>query len=186
MITLALLVPTAMLDGVTPNNIGSNFQQGADCQFGITPSGHASCSGAPYATHAYIVINVLWNVVGLFVISTLGANAFTIVSTATVPLNALVYAIPGMPAYKPASGWTAGGLLSVLAGVAVFQYYSEMRQEAMARIPLIHQWCHAVKSRFWNGVVERDDSASIARIGSVYQYQTLGSPNPQPEQVPSK
>lgn len=145
-ITLALLVPMAMLDGVPPSEVGANLANGASCQFGINPPGKSSCEGAPYATHAYILVNIVWNVVAIFVISTVGANVYTIVSTATVPVNALVFAIPGMPAYKPASGWTAGGFIVVLIGVVVFQFFTDLRDEAAAGFPRVRRAFHSLYS----------------------------------------
>lgn len=123
LVTLVLLVPQALLAGVTASDIGANIERGADCQFGKTPAGELQpCTGAPYATHAFILTNILWTIAAAFVIATLGANSFQLAATATVPLNVLVYTIPGMPAYRAVTLWDAVGLTLVLLGIVAFQF----------------------------------------------------------------
>ena len=134
-VTLVLLVPQALLAGVSAGDVGNNIERGAKCQFGMTPAGDDSCMGAPYATHAFIVTNVLWTLSAAFVISTLGANSFQLASTATVPFNALIYAIPQMPAHKPISGWSAGGLGMIFSGMVLFQFFNSRYCSCLARPP---------------------------------------------------
>lgn len=138
--TFLLIIPTALLAGIAPSEVGQNLLQGAQCQFGMTPPGDASCAAAPFATHAYILVNIIWNIVGVFVISCVGASANVLVSTATIPLNLMIFAIPGMPAYKPTTSWAACGFVFVTIGLLCFQFYRDLHENGPRWMSRVQQW----------------------------------------------
>ena len=139
-LTLILLVPSAMIDGMEVSSMNDNLKRGAQCEFGITPVGDDPCTLAPYYTHGYIFVNILWNVLGIFVINKAGSNVYFILMTATVPLAALLFGIPGVPSYKPATGYTGGGLIIILIGVIIYKYYTELSKEYHDGFPTLKQW----------------------------------------------
>lgn len=135
-VTLALLVPGAILDGTPADGIGDDLARGAACEFGVTPPGDAqSCALAPLATHAFIAVNTLWNVMSVTVLAGAGANVAFLISTFTLPLAACVFALPFMPRRKDVTAWTFLGMVLITAGLLVYRFGGELRAAAVCRFP---------------------------------------------------
>jgi hypothetical protein len=114
-------------------------------QFGVTPSGSpTNCTLAPLFTHVYIFVNLFWNVCFVTFLAKFGANANILVGTVLLPVNALIFAIPFIPNSRPVTAYTGsvilcfksirlrhvsagGGLIVILFGVVVYQYWNKVR-----------------------------------------------------------
>lgn len=124
-----LYVPAVFLSGEATSfaDVGSAFIRGAQCQFGTTPPGDApnSCMMAPVFTHAYIFVNIVWNLTGVAAVKRLpgGASTQVLLGTLVVPLATCVFSIPGMPSYQPTSWATGAGLALVVAGVVLYRHH---------------------------------------------------------------
>lgn len=134
--TLALLVPSALLDSIAVSDLGSNLARGAQCEFGVTPDGDTkSCTLAPVFTHLFIVVNTGWNVMFCLILASAGANVNFLISTLTLPIAACVFALPFVPNHKPVTGYTFLGLFLIVVGLSIYSRWNEMRDAAERRFP---------------------------------------------------
>ena len=139
--TLVMLVPAAALDGTPPDSLGDNLSRGASCEFGITPIGEKnSCALAPLFTHAFIIVNTLWNVMSVSVLATAGANVNFLIATFTLPMAACVFALPFMPNNKPVTVWTFLGMLLITTGLLVYKFGPELRELLLRRTDGLRNW----------------------------------------------
>lgn len=155
--TLVMLVPGAALDGIAPDSLSDNLSRGASCEFGITPNSEKnSCTFAPLFTHAFIIVNTLWNVMVIPVLASAGANVNFLISTFTLPLAACVFALPFMPNNKPVTVWTFLGMLLITSGLLIYKFGIELCEILLRRCDGLQNWLASVMNPrplplFWRG-----------------------------------
>lgn len=139
-LTLILLIPSAMIENIQPQDLGDKLLRGAQCQFGITPDGDASCTLAPVFTHLFILLNTGWNVANIFFLAVAGANTNIIAATLVTPLALIVFALPFMPSFKPVTGYTFLGLLLNMTGIAIYRSWPELKAEIRGGFPTVKSY----------------------------------------------
>lgn len=163
--TLVMLVPGAALDGTPPDSLGNNLSRGASCQFGITPDGEKnSCTLAPLFTHAFIIVNTLWNVMAVSVLATAGANVNFLISTFTLPLAACIFALPFMPNNKPVTVWTFLGMLLITSGLLVYKFGPEQREIFIRRCDGLRNWLASAINPHPLPLFQRGDSGAYQAV----------------------
>ena len=124
-----LLAPLQMIPGVgSPNGISfneiiTNFQGGFNCCFGIGDE----CTGkyTLLLITGYCLANFIFNTTGLFLMKHASANLNSLTYAVLLPVTTVTFSFKFLGPYRESLNYyTIAGLVLVLAGVSLYHYYS--------------------------------------------------------------
>jgi CRT-like, chloroquine-resistance transporter-like len=120
-----LLIPSALASGVAISDIGSNLKAGALCLAGVNTAANDDCSTAALYSSLYIVANIGYNILIILILKYGSSNILWMSLTFNVPASALIFAIPGIPGYKPLNWSVGAGLPIIMAGLIAYRFYDQ-------------------------------------------------------------
>ena len=127
--SLPLSVPAGMTSSppVPPHELPQNIWDGIKCYLGIatiTTGCHPDdqCHLAPLYVNVFLVFNVCFNILIVYVLKYGSANVLFMASTVMVPIGNLAFALPFMPGSTPLKDSDIAGLLVILLGLVTYRF----------------------------------------------------------------
>jgi len=124
-----LSVPAGMTSSppVPPHELPQNIWDGIKCYLGIatiTTGCHPDdqCHLAPLYVNVFLVFNVCFNILIVYVLKYGSANVLFMASTVMVPIGNLAFALPFMPGSTPLKDSDIAGLLVILFGLVTYRF----------------------------------------------------------------
>jgi len=124
-----LSVPAGMTSSppVPPHELPQNIWDGIKCYLGIatiTTGCHPDdqCHLAPLYVNVFLVFNVCFNILIVYVLKYGSANVLFMASTVMVPIGNLAFTLPFMPGSTPLKDSDIAGLLVILLGLVTYRF----------------------------------------------------------------
>lgn len=121
---LPLLVPSAFADGLNMETLGPNLKNGFKCFTGVDPTPEDNCAKAPLFAMLYIGVNLIYNILIILILKFGSSNVLWLSLVAAVPIQNFIFAIPGVPSYKPLTGFVIAGLPIIMFGLVTYRFHS--------------------------------------------------------------
>jgi len=127
-----LTIPAGMATGILPSELPANIWDGIKCYLGIstiTGGCHPDdlCSESPLYVNIYLVFNVAFNILLVFVLKFGSANVLFMAATIMVPIGNLAFALPFIPGSMPLHDSDIAGLLVILLGLVTYRFGSSFK-----------------------------------------------------------
>mmetsp|Transcript_18837 Transcript_18837/g.38033 ORF Transcript_18837/g.38033 Transcript_18837/m.38033 type:complete len:631 (+) Transcript_18837:79-1971(+) len=127
-----LTIPAGMATGILPSELPSNIWDGIKCYLGIstiTGGCHPDdlCSESPLYVNIFLVFNVAFNILLVFVLKFGSANMLFMAATIMVPIGNLAFALPLIPGSMPLHDSDIAGLLVILLGLVTYRFGSSFK-----------------------------------------------------------
>ena len=127
-----LTIPAGMATGVLPSDLPANVWDGVKCYFGIstiTGGCHPDdlCSESPIYVNIFLLFNVAFNILLVFVLKFGSANVLFMAATIMVPIGNLAFALPFVPGSMPLQDSDIAGLLVILFGLVTYRFGSKFK-----------------------------------------------------------
>mmetsp|Transcript_17363 Transcript_17363/g.40381 ORF Transcript_17363/g.40381 Transcript_17363/m.40381 type:complete len:502 (-) Transcript_17363:35-1540(-) len=128
--SVPMSVPAGMASSPTiwPDELPSNIIDGVLCYFGLNSidSGcHPDhCEGSPLFVNLFLVFNILFNILLIFMLKYGSSNVLFLSSTVMVPLGNLIFALPFIPGHTPLKDSDVAGLLLIMSGLVAYRFGS--------------------------------------------------------------
>jgi drug/metabolite transporter (DMT)-like permease len=135
LIAIPLSFPTAWVQGLPMSEIWSNMVGGFWCYCGYNsivdinnPMGLPldECAKAPYYVTAYLIVNVVYNLLMVLVLKLGSANILWMASTIIVPVGNVVFSFDFMPGHQPLKFWDLVGLVVIMIGLVIYRFSNEV------------------------------------------------------------
>lgn len=126
MFVFLLLPLVTQSRGIPLNGLGTHLAMGWDCFRGLTPACGSDCTGAPLLPVLYVMVNLLFNISALNLISQAGNMVFSLVMSGIVPLTMWAFTLPipvvvGVLGTPPMLGMNfPAGTLLLTAGLLIY------------------------------------------------------------------
>mmetsp|Transcript_7888 Transcript_7888/g.17119 ORF Transcript_7888/g.17119 Transcript_7888/m.17119 type:complete len:640 (-) Transcript_7888:89-2008(-) len=124
-----LSVPAGMTSNppVTPMELPKNIWDGIKCYLGtgtIDAGCHPDdkCMEAPLYVNMFLVFNVCFNILIVYILKFGSANVLFMASTVMVPIGNLAFAMPFMPGSTPLKDSDVAGLMVILFGLVTYRF----------------------------------------------------------------
>lgn len=124
-----LSVPAGMTSAppVTPAELPKNIWDGIKCYLGtgtIDSGCHPDdkCHEAPLYVNVFLVFNVCFNILIVYILKFGSANVLFMASTVMVPIGNLAFALPFMPGSTPLKDSDIAGLMVILFGLVTYRF----------------------------------------------------------------
>jgi len=155
-----LLYPSALAQGISAGDVWTNVYHGLLCAGGHNTVTHGDdpddCSMGPVFLPIYLMFNLAYNVLIIYLLKYGGSNILWLSITATVPLVNVVFTIPGVPDGQAAHWENWVGLVLIMGGLITYRFWDKL---VKAYFP---QWAPQKQAyKTLNGDVE-----SLGRSGS--------------------
>lgn len=126
--SIILLYPSAFTENLAANQVWQNLADGAKCLVAINPTKSDHCSNAPWLVALYCVANIGYNILIIILLRVGGANLLWLVLTAIVPLGALTFTLPFIPASNRSQiNWEIFvGLFVIMAGLVIYRFWDRI------------------------------------------------------------
>lgn len=133
LVSIPLSVPSGYSVNVPVEDLGANLWNGTRCYAGVNSiangtvlHGHAlpgdSCAMSPLYVSTYLVFNLGYNILIVFILKYGSANILWLAMTIMVPLGNAVFALPFVPAHKPMRLTDIVGLIVILGGLIGYRF----------------------------------------------------------------
>jgi len=127
-----LTIPAGMATGILPSELPANIWDGIKCYLGIstiTGGCHPDdlCSESPLYVNIFLVFNVAFNILLVFVLKFGSANMLFMAATIMVPIGNLAFALPLIPGSMPLHDSDIAGLLVILLGLVTYRFGSSFK-----------------------------------------------------------
>lgn len=127
-----LTIPAGMATGILPSELPANIWDGIKCYLGIstiTGGCHPDelCSESPLYVNIFLVFNVAFNILLVFVLKFGSANVLFMAATVMVPIGNLAFALPFVPGSVPLHDSDIAGLLVILLGLITYRFGSSIK-----------------------------------------------------------
>eukprot|EP00986_Skeletonema_menzelii_P014453 scaffold9607_cov157-Skeletonema_menzelii.AAC.3 len=127
-----LTIPAGMATGIVPTELPANIWDGIKCYLGIstiTGGCHPDdmCSESPLYVNIFLVFNVAFNVLLVFVLKFGSANVLFMAATVMVPIGNLAFALPFVPGSTPLHDSDIAGLLVILLGLVTYRFGNNIK-----------------------------------------------------------
>jgi drug/metabolite transporter (DMT)-like permease len=113
---------------VPPSELPSNIYDGIKCYLGddtITTGCHADeCHLAPLYVNLFLVFNVGFNILIVYILKFGSANVLFMAGTVMVPVGNIVFALPFMPGSMPLHDSDVAGLIVIITGLVTYRFGS--------------------------------------------------------------
>ncbi|CAE7917889.1 crtp3, partial [Symbiodinium sp. KB8] len=128
-----LLYPSGIASGVKPADIWENVYHGLLCYGGIN-SVHETidgippddCKSAAFYLSVYLVFNLAYNILIIYLLKFGGSNILWLSITFTVPLVNVAFALPFMPNHKTLTWENWVGLVLIMGGLIVYRFWDKL------------------------------------------------------------
>mmetsp|Transcript_26995 Transcript_26995/g.57837 ORF Transcript_26995/g.57837 Transcript_26995/m.57837 type:complete len:598 (+) Transcript_26995:95-1888(+) len=124
-----LSIPAGMTSNppVTPQDLPKNIFDGIKCYLGIstiTSGCHPddNCHDSPLYVNVFLVFNVCFNILIVYILKFGSANVLFMASTVMVPIGNLAFALPFMPGSTPLKDSDIAGLMVILLGLVTYRF----------------------------------------------------------------
>jgi len=124
-----LSVPAGMTSDppVTPGELPGNIWDGIKCYLGmgtITSGCHPDdlCYESPLYVNVFLVFNVCFNILIVYILKFGSANVLFMASTVMVPVGNLAFALPFVPGSTPLKDSDIAGLMVILLGLVTYRF----------------------------------------------------------------
>jgi hypothetical protein len=122
-----LSIPAGMATGISPSALPANIWDGIKCYLGvstITSGCHPDdlCGESPLYVNIFLLFNVAFNILLVFVLKFGSANVLFLAATIMVPIGNLAFALPFMPGSMPLHDSDIAGLLVILLGLVTYRF----------------------------------------------------------------
>jgi hypothetical protein len=133
-----LTIPAGMATGVLPSQLPANIWDGIKCYLGvstITGGCHPDdlCSESPLYVNIFLVFNVAFNILLVFVLKFGSANVLFMAATIMVPIGNLAFALPFIPGSMPLHDSDIAGLMVILLGLVTYRFGSSFKCRSIFR-----------------------------------------------------
>lgn len=130
--TFPLMIPAGMATGILPSQLPANIWDGIKCYLGvstITGGCHPDdlCGESPLYVNIFLVFNVAFNILLVFVLKFGSANVLFMAATIMVPIGNLAFALPFMPGSMPLHDSDIAGLMVILLGLVTYRFGSSFK-----------------------------------------------------------
>lgn len=127
-----LSIPAGMAIGISPSQLPANIWDGIKCYLGvstITGGCHPDdlCSQSPLYVNIFLVFNVAFNILLVFVLKFGSANVLFLAATIMVPIGNLAFALPFIPGSMPLRDSDIAGLMVILLGLVTYRFGSSFK-----------------------------------------------------------
>ncbi|KAL7517941.1 hypothetical protein ACHAWX_002814 [Stephanocyclus meneghinianus] len=117
---------------VTPSELPSNIIDGIKCYLGIatiTGGCHPDdqCHLAPLYVNMFLLFNVGFNVLIVYILKFGSANVLFMAGTVMVPLGNVAFALPFMPGSTPLHDSDIAGLIVILTGLVTYRFGNSLK-----------------------------------------------------------
>eukprot|EP01025_Chloroclados_australasicus_P031646 TRINITY_DN3198_c0_g1_i1.p1 TRINITY_DN3198_c0_g1~~TRINITY_DN3198_c0_g1_i1.p1 ORF type:complete len:344 (+),score=26.20 TRINITY_DN3198_c0_g1_i1:106-1137(+) len=130
--TILFIPILSQLRGIPLSQLPAYVRDGSQCFMGITPVCGGDCTGAPLLPLLYVAVNIVFNVVVLYILRTAGSLVLSLAASALVPFTiwAFTFNLPLLGTSAPlgsnfifgASGLLLGLIVYNVADIAKFWY----------------------------------------------------------------
>jgi len=124
-----LSVPAGMTSDppVTPGELPGNIWDGIKCYLGmgtVTGGCHPDdlCYESPLYVNVFLVFNVCFNILIVYILKFGSANVLFMASTVMVPVGNLAFALPFVPGSTPLKDSDIAGLMVILLGLVTYRF----------------------------------------------------------------
>jgi len=124
-----LAFPAGMFSNppISPSELPSNIMDGITCYLGegtITNGCHPDdqCYLAPLYVNLFLVFNVGFNILIVYILKYGSANVLFLAGTVMVPIGNIAFALPFMPGHTPLHDSDVAGLLVILTGLITYRF----------------------------------------------------------------
>lgn len=124
-----LAFPAGMFSNppVSPSKLPANIMDGITCYLGegtITNGCHPDdqCELAPLYVNLFLVFNVGFNILIVYILKYGSANVLFLAGTIMVPIGNIAFALPFMPGHTPLHDSDVAGLLVILIGLITYRF----------------------------------------------------------------
>ena len=125
-----LLYPSALSQSIPASEVWDNVYHGLLCAGGVdtvtTGDQPDDCSTAPLYLSIYLVFNLAYNILIIYLLKYGGSNILWLSITATVPLVNVVFTIPGVPEGQAAHWENWVGLFLIMGGLITYRFYDKL------------------------------------------------------------
>jgi hypothetical protein len=134
-----LTIPAGMATGVLPSQLPANIWDGIKCYLGvstITGGCHPDdlCSESPLYVNIFLVFNVAFNILLVFVLKFGSANVLFMAATIMVPIGNLAFALPFIPGSMPLHDSDIAGLIVILLGLVTYRFGSSFKWRSIRNV----------------------------------------------------
>lgn len=117
---------------VSPSELPSNIYDGIRCYLGrgtISDGCHPDdqCHLAPLYVNLFLVFNVAFNILIVYILKFGSANVLFMAGTVMVPIGNLAFALPFMPGSMPLQDSDVAGLFVILLGLITYRFGDSFR-----------------------------------------------------------
>jgi len=137
-----LSIPAGMTSNppVTPLDLPKNIWDGIKCYLGIatiTSGCHPDdkCYESPLYVNVFLVFNVCFNILIVYILKFGSANVLFMASTVMVPIGNLAFALPFMPGSTPLKDSDVAGLMVILLGLVTYRFGNTFKCGSLS-----HHW----------------------------------------------
>jgi hypothetical protein len=113
---------------IPPSELPSNIYDGIKCYLGddtITTGCHPDeCHTAPLYVNLFLVFNVGFNILIVYILKFGSANVLFMAGTVMVPVGNIAFALPFMPGSMPLHDSDVAGLIVILTGLVTYRFGS--------------------------------------------------------------
>lgn len=127
-LSLPMALPTAVATALPLEEVPRNVINGFKCYVGVNsvqePAEHLvvdACGTAPYFVTAFIVFNLVYNVLIVIILKRGSSSLLYLSSTVLVPVNNVMFSLKFIPGHKPLHFADVLGLIVIMFGLCLYR-----------------------------------------------------------------